>query len=27
MVFGPFDENIAMMGAGLVCNFVVGCVI
>ena len=27
IVFGPLDENIAMKGAGLACNFVVGCVI
>jgi hypothetical protein len=26
-VFGPLDENAAMKGAGLVCNFVVGYVI
>jgi hypothetical protein len=27
IVFGPLDENAAMKGAGLVCNFVVGYVI
>jgi hypothetical protein len=26
IVFGPLDENAAMKGAGLECNFVVGYV-